>query len=394
MTDEPLSTTITETATVSGAGMVNTPDPAAPEPEAKPSSIRDTLNAEIKAAREADKAKPEAAPEKPKDEAKPDAKAPAEPPKSDPKPAGADSGEAKEAPAQPEEGDVSSEGKKPTDPAARTKYDNPPEKVAHHARAKWANVPVELKAEFHRIVEAQDSETRQYQEDRQFRESLREYDDLAKKAGTTVDKAMARYVDIDRRLSSGDDNTRATTMLELMQSSRVDPVKFAEAILQNREQFQGQGQQRPDPMVAQMSQQLQQLTAKLEQQEQQQRAVPVMQTVEQFAMSKPDYAELENDIADLLNTGIIQKRFPGLAPDQLLAEAYRRAGGAYPTSQPDTQAAPQDPPAVEEPPRPVNPDAGRKSISGAPTGGKTPIDRSQAKSLRELLAEETRKKRA
>lgn len=388
MTDEPLSTTITEVPTVSGGGQVNTPE-TAPDPVAEPksTSIRDTLNAEMKAARAADK------PKTPTDEAKADTK-PTDAPKGDPKPDAPTRDEAKEAPAQQEKGDEPSEGKKP-DPVARTKYDNPPEKVAHHARDKWANVPREIKAEVHRIVEAQETETRQYQEDRQFRESLREYDDLAKKAGTTVPDAMKRYVDVDRRLNSADQNERARTVLEIMQNSQVDPVQFARSILANEGQFRQQPQARPDPMVAQMSQQLQQLTQHIQQQEQQQRAAPLQQAVDQFTADKPDFDDLQGDIADLLKSGIIQKRFPGLAPDQLLAEAYRRAGGAYLTSQPGTQAAPQDPIAqVEEPPRPVNPDAGRKSISGAPTGGKTPIEAGKGKSLTEILREEARKKRA
>ena len=396
MTDEVLSTTITESPTVSGGGIVNPPaEQPQPQPDAKPDSLRDTIEAEAKRARTPEP-KPEAkaepkAEEKPKDEAKPEAKTPeAQPQKSATEPT-----EAEDAAAQQEDGDKSSEGKKP-DPAARTRYDSPPEKVAHHARAKWANVPSELKAEFHRIVEAQDSETRQYQEDRQFRESLKEYDELAKKAGTTVKDAMARYVDVDKRLNSTDANTRARTMLELMQSSNVDPVQFARAILQNEQQFKQQPQQaRPDPMVQQMARQVQELTQRLAQQDQAQRTAPLVQTVEQFAAERPDFHDLEEDIAEILKSGIIDRRFPGLSPDQKLAEAYRRAGGAHLPSQPDTQAAMQDPPTqAPEPPRPVNPDAGRKSIAGAPSGGKTPVDTTKGKSLRELLAEETRKKRA
>lgn len=396
MTDEPLSTTITETSTVSGAGMVNPPAEPAQEPEAKQSSVGDTLRAELARTREAEKAakQAEAPKEQPKDEAKPaDEKPAAEPKESGQKPA--PDAEQKDAAADPEQGDKSSEGKKP-EPGQRNKYDSPPEKVAPHARAKWANVPSELKAEFHRIVEAQDNDTRQYQEDRQFRESLRQYDDLAKRAGTTIDKALERYVDIDKRLTSGDPNTRARTVLEVMQAGNVDPVQFARSILANEGQFKQQPQQpQRDPMLAQMAQQVQQLTQKLEQQEMEKRTAPLQQTLSEFTADKPDFDDLQQDIADILNSGIIQKRFPGLSPDQLLAEAYRRAGGAHLNSQSGTQAAPQDPIVqTQEPPRPVNPDAGRKSISGAPTGGKTPLEASKAKSIRDLLAEEARKKRA
>lgn len=397
MTDETLSTTITEAPTVSGGGVVNTPDPAASEPEGKQSSVGDTLRSELAKARgleKANEAKAEPKAETPKDEAKPEAEKPEpKPQESDRKPDAPDSDKAKEAPAQPDEGDVSSEGKKP-DPAARTKYDSPPEKVAPHARDKWANVPREIKAEVHRIVEAQDADTRQYQEDRKFREDLREYDELAKQAGVPLKQAMARYVDIDRRLTSSDANTRARTVLEVMQSSNVDPVQFARTILANEGQFKQQPQARPDPMVHQMAQQLQEMRAML----QDQQAAPVRQQNEQavanFSADKPDFDSLQEDIADILKSGMIQKRFPGLAPDQLLMMAYQRAGGTYLTSQSGTRIEQQDPPTTEEPPRPVNPDAGRKSISGAPTGGKIPLEESKAKSLRDLIAEESRKKRA
>lgn len=298
-----------------------------------------------------------------KDEAKEPEKPKA--PKRDPEPDADDDSEAEEAPARPDDGDEPSEGKKP-EPVARTKNDTAPDKIAPFARDKWANVPREIKAEVHRIIEAQDNDAKQYAEDREFREGMREYDELAKKAGTTVKDAMARYVDIDKRLNSQDANERARTALEVMQSSNIDVVKFARAIVQNEQQFQQAPQSRPDPAVARIEQQVQQLTQAQAQQSEAARIAPLQQAVEQFAASKPDYAALESDIADLLKTGIIQRKYPGLAADQLLAEAYRRSGGSHLTSA-ETQSAASVTPDEPTEPRPVNP-AGRKSVSGSPSG--------------------------
>lgn len=283
----------------------------------------------------------------------------------------------KPAAAPDETAETASEAKKPDSPVQH-KPDNAPEKLAPHAREQWRHVPKVVKEDFQRIMQAHEDDTRQYQEDRQFRESLRQYDDLARKAGTTIDKALERYVDIDKRLTSGDPNTRARTVLEVMQAGNVDPVAFARSILANEGQFKQQPQAPRDPMVAQMAQQVQQLTAHIQQQEMAQRAAPLQQTLEQFSADKADFAALEQDIAEILKSGIIQKRFPGLSPDQLLTEAYRRAGGAY-LSRADAQAVPAATTDEPAPERPRNP-AGLKSVSGAPQGEPRPVQKKLSRS--------------
>ena len=301
------------------------------------------------------------------DEPKEDEAAAAEPEKPAAKPQKSEAKPETDEPAaeQDETAEKASEAKKPDQPAQH-RNENAPEKLAPHAREQWRHVPKVVREDFQRIMQSHEDDTRAYQEDRQFRDDLREYDDLAKKAGVPLKQALARYVDIDKRLTSGDPNTRARTVLEVMQAGNVNPVEFAKAIMANPQQFAQQPQARPDPMVAQMAQQVQQLTQHIQQQEMAQRTAPLQAAVDQFTADKPDFEELQEDIAQILKSGMIQKRFPGLSPDQLLAEAYRRAGGKHLPRADDAPARTEtiDEPAPE---RPRNP-AGLKSVSGAPKG--------------------------
>lgn len=354
MTDDiqasaPTTEALPETAPAPDKPVEVSPQPAEPKPatsraDAVKNAVDKALGDEKNEAKPEEPEKPAAKPQK--SEAKPETDEPAA--------------------EQDETADKASEAKKPDQPAQH-RNDNAPEKLAPHAREQWRHVPKVVREDFQRIMQAHESDTRQYQEDRQFRDSLRQYDDMARKAGTTIDKALERYVDIDRRLTSGDPNTRARTVLEVMQAGNVDPVQFAKAIMANPQQFAQQPQARPDPMVAQMAQQVQQLTQHIQQQEMAQRTAPLQQAVDQFSADKPDFEDLQEDIAQILKSGIIQKRYPGLSPDQLLAEAYRRAGGNHLPRAENALARTEtiDEPAPE--PRPRNP-AGLKSVSGAPTG--------------------------
>lgn len=391
MTDEVLSTVITPAdPNVSGGGAVPLTEPEAPKEEGK-SSIGDTMRAELDKVRAAEKAEADKLKAEPKVE-KPPVKESVEPAKPEPTSAqaqpdaAASEAQAKAAPAQPE-----------TPPSTGKPYEQPPESVAPAARAKWANVPHELKQEWHRIDAAYKESVAEYQEDRKFRTDLREYEEMSKKVGVSVKDALGRYVDYDKRLNDANPMTRAKTVLELMVNSKVDPVAFAREIIKNEHAFAGQqqlGPQAPDPMMMQVMQKVEQISQRFEQQEMQAKAAPLQQTVEQWALDKPDFLSLQEDIAEILQSGIIQKRYPGLATEDLLTEAYRRAGGSHlsPAGTQPLAVAPS--PEPEAPMRPVNPDAGKKSITGAPTGGKTPLDAAAGKSLRDLLQEEARRKRA
>jgi len=390
MTDEVLSTVITPAEpTVSGGGAVPLTEHTQPKDVGK-TSIGDTMRAELDKVRAAEKAEAASVKDEPKTE-KPEEKPSVEPAeKAVPTPAqaqpdaAASEAKAKEAPAKPEQ-------------SAGKPYDQPPESVAPAARAKWANVPHELKQEWHRIDSAHRAAVAEYQEDRKFREELRDYEEMGKKVGISVKDAMSRYVEYDKRLNDANPLTRAKTVLELMVNSKVDPVAFAREIMKNEQAFAGQqqrGPQAPDPMLHQMMQKVEQISQRFEQQEMQAKAAPLQQTVEQWALDKPDFASLQEDIAEILQSGMIQKRYPGLATEDLLTEAYRRAGGSYISTAGTQPQAVTPSPEPDAPMRPANPDAGKKSITGAPTGGKTPMDTATGKSLRDLIQEEARRKRA
>jgi hypothetical protein len=79
--------------------------------------------------------------------------------------------------------------------------------------------------------------------------------------------------------------------------------------------------------------------------------------------------------------------------EQKLSEAYRMAGGQGPTSRPDTEAAPAHSDAT--PLRPVNPDAGTKSVRGAPADGVDTANADDTDSeISELLRKEMKRMRS
>ena len=95
---------------------------------------------------------------------------------------------------------------------------------------------------------------------------------------------------------------------------------------------------------------------------------PVIQA---FAAEHPDFDGLSDRITQILGSGVIEQLYGnGLSLEQRLSEAYRMAGGQGPSSRPDTDLAAAHSAVTTE--RPVNPDAGTKSVRGAPANGFDP----------------------
>lgn len=355
-----------------------------PEPAKKPESVRDTLESVKKDIDKADKAEaPEA-----KIEEKPKADAKAETPKADDKPEAAKP-EAKESeapkPASGRDGDEprQSEGRKHVDPPAR---------FLPEARTKWANVPNEVKAEVHRVSQEYETELTQAREARERYEPIRQFDEMARKAGGSLESTLNKLVQIEQAMAR---NPIAGLDMVLREAGprKPDgsPMTIAEVARyvaqQSPEQMQAmlqqsQPQQRqPDPEVIQLRHQVETMQAQVA-------SSALMPLVDRFAASHPDYHALEPQMAEILRSGVIEKLFgTGLSPDQRLAEAYRMAGGS-----PSQSGTAQEPPAPQARPEPL--DAGTKSVRGAPNGGSDPVFERPNVSTRDLLRDEMRKLRS
>lgn len=408
MTDQ---TTVESSGTVPMPNIINTgatphesgggikpADLAKPEVPSRPESVRDTLESIRKdqsaKAEGAEKAvvKDEPAPAKvegEKGKAEQAKKADAEP--ADAKAAEtakesakAEKGEAAK-PATGRDGDEGrqSEGRKHSDPPAR---------FLPEARTKWANVPNEVKAEVHRVAQEYEAELSQAREARERYEPIRRFDDMARANGGDLQQTLDRVVQIESAMAR---NPIAALDMILRDAGprKPDgsPMSLAEVAhfvaQQSPQQMQAimaQGQpaaaqqRQPDPEVAALRQELQQVQSQMA-------SATLTPMVQQFADAHPDYHTLEPQIAEVLKSGVVERLFgAGLSPLQRLSEAYRIAGGS--PSQSDARDHPVPPPAS---PAPL--DAGAKSVRGAPNGGDDTVFERPAKSTRDLLREEMRK---
>lgn len=257
------------------------------------------------------------------------------------------------------------------------KFVEPPARFLPEARTKWANVPNEIKSEFHRVSEEYEREVADH---RQFREGLREYEDLAKQHGATVKDTMARYVAADRALNQNFGqgvaqmaqmygHNPAQAIASVMQGFGITPQQYIQAVTQNPQLAQAplapqmQQQRAPEPRQQQIDPQ--QMTQQIK--EQLRMEMSAEQKVSQFAQSHPDFSGLAPQIKSVLDSGVLERLYgDGLTHEQKLAEAYRMAGGSGPASNP-TPAMPAAHSESDAPP--VNLEAGTKSIRGAPAAG-------------------------
>ncbi|WP_166015793.1 MULTISPECIES: hypothetical protein [Chelativorans] len=361
-------------------------DVKAEKPEAKPE--KEPKDAPKEAAKvEDDKAKAEDKTAKQRDETGKFAKAE--------KPA--EQVEAKAEKGAPEQAAAERSAPEETRQSEGRKYAEPPARFLPEARTKWANVPNEVKAEFHRVSEEFE---RELQEHKQFREELREYEDLAKQHNVTVKDTMARYVAADRHLNQNFGQGVAQLMQmyghnpaqglsAIMQALGVTPQQFAEYVTKNPQVAAAPQSPRPQaPQQQTLPPQMQELQREVQELKSQLVTQTVSPIIERFASEHPDYRTLEPQIVAVLKSGVIEELYgTGLSPERKLAEAYRIAGGNLSPS----RSVPEPVPAHSEPkPVPSN-DAGMKSIRGAPDDGADTVVEEAETDLRETLRKELRK---
>lgn len=368
------STVIDNDAMAPGGAEYRPDIEVAPEVEAeKPMSLEDALKQaasetkekaekaeDPKAAAKEEKAKPEVK-EEPKAKTTPErgengkftAKAPAE---ADQEPSGEDGVEGEQEP----------EAKRPSEGRDINKA---PAHFLPRAKEKWATVDPDVKGEVYRTIENLEKGLEQSKEDREFRKSIRQYEEMATQAKTTVPEAMERYTRIDQELQRNPENGIKAVLATI----GLTPEKYAQHILQQA-QFR---QQNPDAAKANDYQaQLQQVQQQLEAErqakaelEEQARIASLERDFVTPFRNNPDYPrfdELEQDIAKLLKSGIVSFDKPERSR---IEEAYYRADRMNPDSR-EYEDEPRKPANSAQ--RPLNP-AGSKSVKGSLSyGAETP----------------------
>lgn len=262
------------------------------------------------------------------------------------------------------------------------KYAEPPARFLPEARTKWANVPNEVKAEFHRVSQEMEGEIEQSKVARERYETIRQFDEIARQNGRELKDSLAKVVQIEQHIARDPIGALDTILREIgprkQDGTPVSLYEVAQVVLQQGPQAQRQmPQTQPvsDPQVSALAQELNALKSQMA-------TAQVAPMLERFAAEHPDYHTLEAQIASVLKSGVVEQLYGnGLSPEQKLAEAYRMAGGSLPSR---SEPEPVQTHSEVAPARLVDPD-GQKSIKGAPTAGQTGQPKWVPKSNREAL---------
>ena len=324
----------------------HTPPPAAEPVEAKaPVNPRDAVDQAFKKL-EAKEAEAKAAPKAEKVEAEPkarteDGKFAA---KAEPKVAEA---AAKAAPApEPVQGANQSEGRAP-------RYEVPA-RFSDQGKAEWAKAPESVQAETTRALSEMEKGLTKYKESAERWDSVREYDDLARRNGMPngVSDSLKKVVEMEQAF-----------MRNPIEGMQKVANHFGLNIQAIAAHIMGQN---PDHQVAEAHNRIRELEAKIASMEHEARAPAV---VNDFFSQNPDAVELSEDIAFVLKTGNIRLTGDDQEDIKTAYEFVKRfkpasyAGHAPKASEAEPVPAPLIPAAAPPAPNP----AGQKSLTGAPT---------------------------
>jgi len=341
---EPVSTALEpENATTTGGG--------APPAEAKTAeSHRESLEAVMKNAdrRESDAAKK--AEKAPEAGDKPEAAEPVEKTaekvvKQEPQT------ETKEAPAKPEaEREPERQGEKRPEPPAR---------FSEAAKTVWRNVPREAQHEIARW-EKESEEARPRLE---RYESIREFDELAKSNGRDLRESLVKINQFENMMRTNPVGALNSILQEI---GPRKPDGSAVSLLEVAQHIVSQGQDGYQRTIQQAQHQTEQ--DRQQQAAEQQQRVQMEQNkqlvrlayIEPFRAAHPRYDELEDHIAMVLNSDMVDK---SLSPPDRLARAYEVAERIIPASSSSTG----DQQRAFEPERRADTDlSGSKSIKSSP----------------------------
>lgn len=384
----PLSTQLEPNAAVSpsGSGVVpNEPvEQVATEPK-KPESVRASLEAESKAIADAESKEQGGKDEETKaDKGDKEIKA-KEPVKVEPK--------AEKSAASEQDADATAQTKdQPQERKSEVRdRPEPPARFLPKAKEVWRNVPQAVQSEVSRMVQDHEQEVSQYRESHQFREELREYEEMGKQHGMSVKQALDNYVGIERKFAEAPSEgfkqllgnlkmPPQQAISHILQAYGVSPQALAQHMSQQPEQYAAraprvpQQQQQPpvDPRVNQLQQQLMDMQAQIAHQ----------QFIEPFAREHPRYAELESDIAFFLQSGKIPAN---MSAAEKLAAAYDMAERINPSSNVEYE---QEQPTLSR----VDDDSnGNKSVKSSPGNVLNVAAPERKMSMRELLEDELRR---
>lgn len=377
---ESVSTTLESDVTpkTSGGGKITPPpvEEAKTEVPAKAESVRDSLKAELDKTKEPEKVEKPVKTEKLEEEPKPVTKT-----------------EVKSA--NPDKEVDASEQVKEQQTERKSEVRDRPEPPARflpRAKELWRNTPNEVQSEVSRIVREHETEVQQYRESHQFREELKEYEELGKQHGVTVKQALQNYVGIERKfveappegfrqLLSNLNMQPQQAISHILRAFNVTPQQLAQHIsadpnsyVSQQPQRQQQVQPQHNPEVDTLKQQITDMQTQMAHQ----------QYIEPFAKEHPRYYELERDIALFLQSGKIPAN---LSPAEKLEAAYDMAERINPSSN-VSSFSPKQTSSESRVDEDFN---GSKSIKSSPGNVLEVKEPDKKMSMRELLEDELKR---
>jgi hypothetical protein len=268
----------------------------------------------------------------------------------------------------------------------------PPARFLPLAKEHWRNVPNSVQAEVARMAADHEAEVTQYKEHKQFREEVKDFEDLAKAHNVTFKQALTNYVEIEKKFASNpSDGFRellnnqkmhpAQAIGHILQAYGIKPEALAAHIGQDPSMYTPQARQQTqqqevqkDPEIASLKEELQQMKM----------AQTAQQYIEPFKAAHPRYQELEPDIAFFLQSGKIPAN---MSPADKLAAAYDMAERINPSSNVEQLQQKRDfsESRVDED---LN---GTKSVKSSPGSVLDNPESTKKMSLRETLLDEARR---
>ncbi|AEY69685.1 hypothetical protein [Brucella phage Fi] len=377
---EHVSTTLESDVTpkTSGGGKITPPpvEEAKPEVPAKAESVRDSLKAELDKTKEPEKVEKPVKAEKLEEEPKPVAKT-----------------EAKSA--TPEKEVDASEQVKDQQTERKSEFRDRPEPPARflpRAKELWRNTPNEVQSEVSRLVREHETEVQQYRESHQFREELKEYEELGKQHGVSVKQALDNYVGIERKfaesppegfrqLLSNLNMQPQQAISHILRAFNVTPQQLAQHISADPNSYVSQAPQVQPQQQPQINPEVE--TLKRQNQAMQEQMAAFMY-IEPFAKEHPRYYELEQDIAFFLQSGKIPAN---LSPAEKLEAAYDMAERINPSSN-VSSFSPKQTSSESRVDEDFN---GSKSIKSSPGNVLEVKEPDKKMSMRELLEDELKR---
>jgi hypothetical protein len=267
------------------------------------------------------------------------------------------------------------------DPLAKPAATPAPAGFTKAAQDAWAATPEPVRADVERRIGELMQGMEKYKGEVAAFEPVRKFDEMARQGGTTLERALTAYTGIEDAWRA--DPARGFT--EVAKNFGVDPLALLNDIGMRLtgKGVQPQGGQSPDlaaamHRIAQLEQMVNDKVGKVEQTfEQQKKAArerDAQATVDAFAKEHPHFAEVEESIAHMLETGFAKN----------LQDAYDKAIRLNPDIAARIEADKAAKAASESKPEAQTRKASL-SVTGAPSTGSNPTTRKPPGSIRESL---------